>query len=62
MQGFTEVFIIDRIDAESAWQALLLHTEFPSVVEVEEDVDDVEDDVGVCVEVDVEVLLHVRLL
>ena len=56
------MFIIDRIDAESAWQALLLHTEFPSVVEVEEDVDDVEDDVGVCVEVDVEVLLHVRLL
>ena len=52
------MFIIDRIDSESAWQALLLHTEFPSVVEV----DNVEDDAGVCVEVDVEVLLHVRLL
>ena len=72
------MFIIDSIDCESAWQDLLLHTELPSVVEVEEDVDDVgdnvegdvedvvgddiEDDVGVWVEVDDEVPLHVSLL
>ena len=68
------MFIIDSIDSESAWQDLLLHTELPSVVEVEEDVgdvgdnveddvvDDVVDDVGVWVEVDDEVPLHVSLL
>ena len=64
------MFIIDNIDSESAWQDLLLHTELPSVVEVEEDVgdvgdnveDDVVDDVGVWVEVDDKVPLHVSLL
>ena len=64
------MFIIDNIDSESAWQDLLLHTELPSVVEVEEGVDDVGDnveddvvdDVGVWVEVDDEVPLHVSLL
>ena len=59
MQGSTEVFIIDSIESESVWQDLLLHTELPSVVDVEEDVDD---DVGVGVEVDDEVSLHVSLL
>ena len=54
------MFIIDRIDCESAWQALLLHTELPPVVvEVEEDV---VVDVGVWVEDDDEVPLHVSLL
>ena len=64
------MFIIDNIDSESAWQDLLLHTELPSVVEVEEGVedvgdnveDDVVDDVGVWVEVDDKVPLHVSLL
>ena len=64
------MFIIDSIESESAWQDLLLHTELPSVVEVEEGVDDVGDnveddvvdDVGVWVEVDDEVPLHVSLL
>ena len=64
------MFIIDNIDSESAWQDLLLHTELPSVVEVEEGVDDVGDnveddvvdDVGVRVEVDDKVPLHVSLL
>ena len=60
------MFIIDSIESESAWQDLLLHTELPSVVEVEEGVDDVgdnvEDDVGVWVEVDDKVPLHVSLL
>ena len=64
------MFIIDSIDSESAWQDLLLHTELPSVVEVEEGVDDVGDnveddvvdDVGVWVEVDDKVPLHVSLL
>ena len=65
------MFIIDNIDSESAWQDLLLHTELPSVVEVEEGVDDVGDnvedddavdDVGVWVEVDDKVPLHVSLL
>ena len=64
------MYIIDNIDSESAWQDLLLHTELPSVVEVEEGVDDfgdnveddVVDDVGVWVEVDDEVPLHVSLL
>ena len=61
------MFIIDSSDSDSARQDLLLHTELPSVVEVEEDVEDdvgdgVEDDVGVWVEVDDEVPLHVSLL
>ena len=64
------MFIIDSIESESAWQDLLLHTELPSVVEVEEGVDDVGDDVeddvvddvGVWVEVDDKVPLHVSLL
>ena len=67
------MFIIDSIESESAWQDLLLHTELPSVVKVEEDVgdvgdtvvdvgDNVVDDVGVSVEVDDEVPLHVSLL
>ena len=64
------MFIIDSIESESAWQDLLLHTELPSVVEVEEGVedvgdnveDDVVDDVGVWVEVDDKVPLHVSLL
>ena len=65
------MFIIDSIESESVWQDLLLHTEFPSVVDVGEDVDVtvvsveedvVDDDVGVSVEVDDEVSLHVILL
>ena len=53
------MFIIDSIDSESVLQDSLLHTELASVVDVEEDV---VDDVGVSVEVDDEVSLHVSLL
>ena len=51
------MFIIDSIDCESDWQDLLLHIGF--VVDVEEDVGE---DVGVWVEVDDDVPLHVSLL
>ena len=69
------MFIIDSIDCESAWQDLLLHKGSTFVVDVEENVgedvgEDVgveegvgeDDDVGVWVEVDDEVPLHVSLL
>ena len=53
------MFIIDSIDCDSASQDLLLHLDLTSVVDVEEDVGE---DVGVWVEVDEEVPLHVSLL
>ena len=68
MQGSTEVFILNSIEVESAWQDWLLHTGLPSVVEVEEGVDDdvavvvdhgvgvgVDDGVGVGVDDDIRV-------